>query len=160
MGIGLGGAGKARIQLNDKSVVEFDGLRTTPIQSLLGKAVRMAAGRHEWARSSNHGGRAVNRYLLEKRHRVIICLAGGVFITALSVVDTVYKNGIDYQQHPVASIIGSSMSGCLLGVAYYWWVGWRARRKHELGGRRAAEKLGPPALRAAGDSYGVDGFRP
>jgi len=41
-------ADKVSLQLRDKTLLEFDGLATTPIQDLLGLAVRRSTKQHEW----------------------------------------------------------------------------------------------------------------
>jgi hypothetical protein len=44
---------------------------------------------------------------------------------------SVQRNSIDYQAHPVASLVGSIIPGIIAGFAFYWLSGWRARRKQE-----------------------------
>src|SRR6266481_5647895 len=39
-----------------------------------------------------------------------------------------YQLNINYQAHPVASIIGSMIPGIVAGFAFYWWDSRRARK--------------------------------
>jgi len=38
---------------------------------------------------------------------------------------------INYQAHPVASLIGSIIPGIIAGFGFYWLSSWRAKRKQE-----------------------------
>ncbi len=51
-------------------------------------------------------------------------VAGGVCIYT-----TVQRNSLDYQVHPVASLLGSIIPGIIVGFVSYGWEVWRARRK-------------------------------
>jgi hypothetical protein len=42
-----------------------------------------------------------------------------------------YQLNINYQAHPVASLIGSIIPGIVVGFAFYWLSSWRARRKQK-----------------------------
>ena len=42
-----------------------------------------------------------------------------------------YQLKINYQAHPLASIIGSMIPGIIAGFAFYWLSGWRAKRKQK-----------------------------
>ena len=53
----------------------------------------------------------------------IAIIAGGV-----NAYYTVQRNGINYQAHPVASIIGSILPGIVAGFAFNWWDSRRARK--------------------------------
>jgi len=63
--------------------------------------------------------------------RIINSFGVAVAASGVCIYNTVQRNNIDYQAHPVASIIGSIIPGFLAGFAFYWWKGWRAKRKQK-----------------------------
>ena len=77
-----------------------------------------------------------------KQNTLRILNSCGVAIAAcgVGIYNTVHRNSsnsidyqlkINYQAHPVASLIGSIIPGILAGFAFYWWGSWRARRKQK-----------------------------
>jgi hypothetical protein len=67
--------------------------------------------------------------MTQNTHRILNSCGLVIAASGVNIYCTVQRNSIDYQAHPVASIIGSIIPGIIAGFAYYWWVGWRARRK-------------------------------
>jgi hypothetical protein len=62
---------------------------------------------------------------MNKRQRIFRTLFGVVVIGGMSTVRTVTRNGLAFQQHPIASVIGSVTPAVLLGIGYYWYTGTR-----------------------------------
>jgi hypothetical protein len=70
--------------------------------------------------------------------RIITSCVVAIVACGVGIYSTVHRNSrnsvdnqinIDYQAHPVASIIGSILPGITVGFAFYWLSGWRAKRK-------------------------------
>jgi hypothetical protein len=68
-----------------------------------------------------------------KQNTIRIINSCGLVIAVCSVCiyNTVHHNNLDYQVHPVASIIGTIIPGIIVGFGFYWWAGWRARHKQK-----------------------------
>jgi TPR repeat protein len=64
-------------------------------------------------------------------YRIISSISVAIAASGVNTYYTVQRNSIDYQAHPVASIIGSIIPGIIAGFAFYWWGSWRARQKQK-----------------------------
>jgi len=60
--------------------------------------------------------------MTQNTHRILNSCGLVIAASGVNIYCTVQRNSIDYQAHPVASIIGSIIPGIIAGFAYYWWV--------------------------------------
>ncbi len=67
----------------------------------------------------------------QNTYRIINSCGVSIAASSVNIYYTIQRNSIDYQTHPVASIIGSIIPGVIAGFAFYWWDSWRAKRKQK-----------------------------
>ena len=60
---------------------------------------------------------------MKKTHRIALGIIVTVFIGFVSAYNTVQQNGIDYQAHPAAAILGAVIVSPLAGLIFYWLSG-------------------------------------
>jgi hypothetical protein len=82
--------------------------------------------------------------------RIINSCVIAIVACGVGIFTTVHRNSsnsidsqlsIDYQAHPVASLIGSIIPGIIAGFAFYWLSGRRAKRKQEKLKRVGGDKF-------------------
>lgn len=66
---------------------------------------------------------------MKQKQRLILSVCLPAVLAAVSAYNAIQRNDIYYQDHPVASIIGSAIPAIIGGFALYWFTGWRQRRK-------------------------------
>jgi hypothetical protein len=69
------------------------------------------------------------RFGWNQSQRIVVSLLVALGASGMAAYDTVQRNDVDYQVHPVASLIGSVIPGIIVGFIFYWWINWRSQRK-------------------------------
>jgi hypothetical protein len=102
------------------------------MQGLLGLAITSSVKQNAWA-SPRKDFDVRYKFLLEKPRRLLfsVILPTTGWFGRLTLRKFVDGYDIVPQQHPVAAITGGLIPYVILGFATYWWLGWRARRKHQ-----------------------------
>lgn len=66
---------------------------------------------------------------MNKRQRVIFTVLLVVMLGGLAAYQTIRRNNLDYQMHPVASVLGSIIPSIVLSPVAYWISGRSGRKK-------------------------------